>query len=238
MSKALLRMPCPSCGKRIKYCSDDAGTEAFCPHCDTPVVLQADAPPPPPKPGMSREKLMMIGIPIACFVVVFGLITTAAIIKKKSGKKRTKVEMVEVDGKMVEVEVEIDDGEPRKASPKVPILKGYKRPLKVQNNKKLSFNNPTPRKKGDPTQVMGHKIIKAESGKMEYVVGIVKNHTGKRFFDVEVLFDLLNDKGRKIGEAKDYVGILSPNESWEFKCTIFVREAKTAKLNRINKDPE
>lgn len=237
MSDSLLRMPCPSCGKRIKYGSDDAGTEAFCPHCDTPVVLKADAPPPPPKPGISKQKLMMVGIPVACFVVVFGLITTAAIIMKK-GEKRTRTEMVEVDGKMVEVEVEIEDGKPRKASPKVPMLKGYKRPLKLQHNKKLTFNNPTPRKNGDPTQLMGHKIINAESGSMQYVVGIVKNHTGKRFFDVEVFFDLLNDKGRKIGEAKDYVGILSPNGSWDFKCTIFVRGAKKAKLNRINKVPE
>lgn len=231
-----MRMPCPSCGKRIKYGSADAGTEAFCPHCDTPVVLQADAPPPPPKPG-GTPKWVLIGIPVAAFVVVFGLITTAAIIKKKS-QKRTKIEMVEVDGKMVEVEVEVKDDKPRKGSPKVAKLKGYKRPLKKQSSTKVTFNNPTPRKGGDPTQLMGHKIIKAESGNMEYVAGIVKNHTGKRFFDVEVFFDLLNDKGKKIGEAKDYVGILSPNGSWQFKCTIFVRGAKRAKLNRINKDPE
>ncbi len=247
MSDTLQRMPCPNCGQRIKYGADDIGTEAFCPHCDTPVMLggdveapssplgESEAPPPPmPKPGRGRLKLIVI--PVAAFVVVFGLITALALIVKAKKSKRAKVVMVEGEEEVVEVEEK--DGTPRKAIPKVQKLAGYKRPLKPIRKEKLVFNNPAPRKGGDPTQLLGHRIIKADLGSMQYVVGVVTNHTGKRFFDVEAFFDLYDAAGKKIGEAKDYFGILSPNSSWELKATIFARGATTAKLRKIDKQPE
>lgn len=250
MSDDLHRMPCPSCGRRIKFGEEDANTEAFCPHCDTPVVLQIEgapppaaspdpapppaegpAPPPPPQPA-GPNKAMLIGIPVAAFLVVFGLITAAAVITAKKKGKKAKVEQVEGDPE------EDDDVEPRKASPKVKRLANYKRPLNLRKKEKITFNNPTPRKGGDPTQLLGHKIIQAELGSMQYVVGLVTNHTAKRFFDVEAFFDLYDEKGKKIGEAKDYLGILSPNASWELKATIFDRGAKSAKLRAIRKEAE
>ena len=231
-------MPCPGCGRRIKYGPEDAGTEAFCPHCDTPVILDApaDAVPPPPMPkGQSKAKLFLI--PAIAFAAVFGLIVTAAMIVKAVTKKKT-TKVVIVDGKEQIIEVEVEDGKPRKASPKVKLLPGYKRPLKTAAKKKLVFDNPTPRKGGDPAQLLGHKLIKADLGNMQYVVGIVTNHTGKRYFDVEAFFDLYDDKGKKIGEAKDYLGILPPNGSWELKATIFDRGATSAKLRKIDKQAE
>jgi hypothetical protein len=239
MADTLKRMPCPNCGQRIKYGAADAGTEAFCPHCDTSVVLEGSeavesAAPPPPVPSAGAGRLKLIAIPVVAFIAVFGLITTVAIMVKSGNKKRTKVVMV--DGR--EEVVEVEDATPRKASPKVKKLAGYKRPLKPIKKQKLVFSNPTPRKGGDPTQLLGHKVIKAELGSMQYVVGIVTNHTGKRFFDVEVFFDLYDDKGKKTGEAKDYLGILSPNGSWELKATVFARGATSAKLRKIDKQAE
>lgn len=237
MAEELFRMSCPACGQRIKFGAEDAGTEAYCPHCETPVVLHAEAPP-PPKPGGGVSKAMLIGIPVAAFALVFGLIAMVAVVKK--GKRAKQVAVVNgKDGK--------DGKEGGKAKPsgggskgarKVELLKGYKRPFEAPKQKKLVFDNPTPRKPGDPTQLMGHKIINAESGRMQYVVGLVKNHTGKRFFDVEIFFDLLDEKGKKVGEAKDYVGILSPNSQWEFKATVYNRGVKSAKLRKIDKDAE
>jgi len=230
-------MPCPNCGRRIKYGIEDAGTEAFCPHCDTPVILEtpADAPPPPPRPaGPSKAKLILI--PAIAFVAVFGLIVTAAVLVK-SGKKKKTEKAAQVEGDQA-VEEEEARERPRKAKPKVKLLPGYKRPLKVETKKKLVFDNPTPRKPGDPTQLLGHKVIKAELGSMRYVVGLVTNHTAKTFFDVEIFFDLFDDKGKKIGEAKDYLGILAPHASWEFKATIFDRGAVSAKLRKIDKEAE
>ena len=234
MSDSLIRMPCPSCGQRIKFGVEDEGTEAFCPHCDTPVVLHAEVPP-PPKPNKGVPKALMIGIPVAAFAVVFGLLVTVAAIKRN--KSAAKVEQSENTGEAEEATA----GEPgggRKGTKKVALLKGYKRPFEPPKEEKLVFDNPTPRKAGEPTQLMGHKIINAQSGKMQYVVGLVKNHTGKRYFDVEVFFDLLDEKGRKIGEAKDYLGSLSANGTWEFKATIYNRGAKSAKLSKISADPE
>jgi len=243
MADGLHRMPCPNCGRRIKFGEEDAGTEAFCPHCDTPVVLQIeDAPPvedgpaPPPRPVPSGpSKGMLIAIPVAAFLVVFGLITVFAIISSKG--KRAKVEQVDPETGEV-VEEEDDDDPPRKAPPKVQRLANYKRPLNLQTKKKVTFDNPTPRKGGDPTQLLGHKVIKAELGTMQYVVGLVTNHTSKRFFDVYAHFDLFDDKNKKVGVAEDYLGILPPGGSWEVKATIFVRGATKAKLSKIDKDPE
>lgn len=235
MADDLMRMPCPSCGQRIKYGAADEGTEAFCPHCDTSVVLQQEVPP-PPKPNRGLPKAVMIGIPVAAFAVVFGLIVTAAIVKR--GKAAAHTEQVD--------DAESGDGEPvaksggakKKGAKKVALLKGYKRPFDPPKEEKIVFDNPTPRKGGEPAQLMGHKVINAASGKMQYVVGLVKNHTGKRYFDVEIFFDLLDDKGKKIGEAKDYLGSLSPNGTWEFRATIYDRGATKAKLQKIELDPE
>lgn len=182
----------------------------------------------------------MIAIPVVVFLVVFGLIIAAAVIVKKKRQKAVKVEIV--DGKEVIVEVEDEDAEDdnglRKASPKVKKLEGYKRPFEQVVKKKIVFDNPTSRKRGDPTQLLGHKVINAELGSMQYVVGIVTNHTKKRYFDVEVFFDLYDEKNKKIGEAKDYLGTLPPNGSWELKATIFERSAKSAKLRKIDKQAE
>jgi endogenous inhibitor of DNA gyrase (YacG/DUF329 family) len=233
MGDKLVRMPCPACGQRIKFGVEDEGTEAYCPHCDTPVVLHQEAPP-PPKPGRGVPKAMMIGVPVAAFAVVFGLIVTVAVVKR--GKSAPKVAQGEQVEKTESKAAPAKGG--AKAPKKVARLNGYKRPFQPAKEEKIVFDNPTPRAPGSPTQLMGHKVIDAQSGKMQYVVGLVKNHTKTRFFDVEIIFDLLDEKGKKIGEAKDYVGSLSGNETWEFKATIYSRGAKSAKLRKIDQDPE
>jgi endogenous inhibitor of DNA gyrase (YacG/DUF329 family) len=236
MGEELIRMPCPSCGQRIKFGVEDDGTEAYCPHCDAPVVLQREVPP-PPKPSRGLPKAALIGIPVAAFVLVFGIILAFAVMKKGNAAGKAPAEGQEPKKEVSEAKSKPSGGG-AKASKKVVRLKGYKRPFDPPKEEKLVFNNPTQRRPGDPMQLMGHKIIDAQSGRMQYVVGQVKNHTKTRFFDVEIFFDLLDEKGKKIAEAKDYVGSLSGDETWEFKATIYNRGVKSAKLLKIDKDPE
>jgi endogenous inhibitor of DNA gyrase (YacG/DUF329 family) len=243
MAEELIRMPCPSCGQRIKFGVEDEGTDAFCPHCDTPVVLRSEGradpefAPPPPKPNRAVSKGVLFGVPAVVFCLVLGLMVTVAV-KKQGRKSEVSAENTGDDDGGEEAPAKKGGGSSSGGGKKVAMLKGYKRPFQASKEEKLVFNNPTPRKAGEPTQLMGHKILDAKLGKMQYVVGLLKNHTGKRYFDVEIFFDLLDEKGKKIGEAKDYVGSLSGQETWEFKATIYNRGVASAVLRKVSLEAE
>jgi hypothetical protein len=241
---SLQRMPCPQCGKKIKFGAADAGSDAFCPHCDTPVVLRAPgvsaAPPPKPKAGMSKAQ--MFGIPAIIFAVVFTLIAGIGLIKRGSAKKAANAEIEDMSdedwlkAKKSNKPTSVAGG--KKGGKKVALLKGYIRPLEKFVPKKNVWDNPTKRKSGSAVQLMGHKIEKAESGSLIFVNGLVQNHSKGQLYNVEAFFDLYNDKGKKLGETRDYLGILAPEGKWELRATIFQRGATSAKLRDIKYEEE
>jgi hypothetical protein len=240
----LQRMPCPNCGKKIKFGPEDVGSDAFCPHCDTPVVLRAPgvSPAPPPKPTDGTSKKQLIAIPSIIFAVVFSLITGIGLLKRGKGAKQAKAEIENMSDedwlKAKKSNKPTANGTAKKKGKQVALLRGYKRPLEKFVQKKVIWGNPTKRKSGSPVQLMGHKIDKAETGNLTYVVGLVQNHTGGQLYNVEAFFDLYDGKGKKVGDTKDYFGILAPKGKWELRATIFQRGVTSAKLRDIKYEAE
>ncbi|MBG87242.1 MAG: hypothetical protein CMO80_10125 [Verrucomicrobiales bacterium] len=238
-------MPCPECGKKIMFGMEDVGSDAFCPHCDTPVVLRAPGagPAPPPKPRTGPPMVQLIGIPAGIFVVVFSLIAGVGLLKRSEAKKGEEEKAANMSDEEWLAQKKREAREPekkkkakKKAKKTVPMLKGYKRPLNTVTKKEIKWTNPTKRDSGSPVQLMGHMIENAESGNLTFVVGMVQNHTDQQLFDVEAFFDLYDKGGKKVGDTKDYMGILAPKAKWELRATVFQRNVKSAKLRKLVAD--
>jgi hypothetical protein len=85
-------------------------------------------------------------------------------------------------------------------------------------------------------RVSSIKLQKSERGSIVYAVGSVKNEADRKRFGVKVELDLLDNAGRKVGEAKDYHQVLEPKEGWEFKALVIEPRATAAKLAAVKED--
>ncbi|OYT68302.1 MAG: hypothetical protein CFK52_15365, partial [Chloracidobacterium sp. CP2_5A] len=60
--------------------------------------------------------------------------------------------------------------------------------------------------------------------------GSVLNDTDQQKFSVRVTFALTDKNGRPAGEATDYVTVIEPGETWNFRALILDSAAENARL--------
>lgn len=82
------------------------------------------------------------------------------------------------------------------------------------------------------------EVVKFEMQRMKdtslvYVIGTVKNNSEVQHQSVRVDFNLFDKKGKQIGQASDYIMILEPKASWDFKALVVEAEAAEAKLDKV-----
>lgn len=93
---------------------------------------------------------------------------------------------------------------------------------------------PPARKSGEDLQVLSFEVQKAKDGNLQYVMGVVTNHSAKQLFNVKLEFELTRKDGKTGDLASDTIRNLAPNAGMPFKASIIgnapVTSAKLAKL--------
>lgn len=80
------------------------------------------------------------------------------------------------------------------------------------------------------------KLEKTTDSTLVYVVGTVKNTSGKKKFGVKVELDLFDGSGKQTGTTSDYQGVIEPKAEWRFKAIVVDSKAVSAKLASIKED--
>ncbi len=84
--------------------------------------------------------------------------------------------------------------------------------------------------------VSGITLDKAKESNLVYVVGSVKNESGRQRFGVRVDLDLFDQDGTKVGRTSDYRQALGPKAEWHFKALVLPSKAASATLASIKED--
>jgi predicted RNA-binding Zn-ribbon protein involved in translation (DUF1610 family) len=87
-----------------------------------------------------------------------------------------------------------------------------------------------PVKRSGRFEVVSHQIEKTPGTSLMYVTGSVLNDTDQQKFSVRVTFALTDKNGRPAGEATDYVTVIEPGETWNFRALILDSAAENARL--------
>ena len=77
---------------------------------------------------------------------------------------------------------------------------------------------------------------KAKTSELVYAVGTVKNDSDWQRFGVKVTCDLFDANGANLGTATDYLQILEPRKSWNFRALALDKKAVSARLTAIKED--
>ena len=67
-------------------------------------------------------------------------------------------------------------------------------------------------------------------------VGTKKNDSEIQRFGVKLTLKLLDQNGKKVGTAQDYIGVLEPHHDWQFRALITDPKAVTAVLDSIREE--
>jgi hypothetical protein len=86
-------------------------------------------------------------------------------------------------------------------------------------------------------QSRGLELVSSEAVKnttMSEITGQIKNNTDKEFLYTDVVFNLYDAKGDKIGDVVDNSGDLKPGAIWNFDAIGAPAEIKTYKVAQIS----
>lgn len=98
----------------------------------------------------------------------------------------------------------------------------------------VAKGTPPERKPGEDLQVLNFEVQKAKDGNLQYVIGVVTNHSARQYFNVKFEFELTRKDGKTGDLATDSIRNLAPNAGVPFKASIIgnapVASARLAKL--------
>lgn len=248
-----LKCSCSYCQGHIEFPAHAAGITVTCPHCGVETTLvAADGPaapasppsPPPPTPGIVLEapapaatEITPVSAPAGgsklkrilnvVWSVLVGIVVVALIGLKVWSKYRK-----------VEHAVETVKGEPKPEPPKPasgsPKPAPMPPPVAVPTSVVVAKGAPPERKPGEDLQILSFEVQKAKDGSLQYVIGVVTNHSAKQYFNVKLEFELTRKDGKTGEIATDSIRNLAGNAGMPFKASIIgtapVAGAKVAKL--------
>ena len=109
--------------------------------------------------------------------------------------------------------------------------------------KKPAPGNTKPKGKGKPVAKKtttpeglkpGEYAIKKEAG-LVYVTGEIHNQSAHDQKSIQVQFDLFDKQGKRLGETSDFIGNLTADATWTFRCLVLQKDAATVKFARIER---
>ncbi len=71
-----------------------------------------------------------------------------------------------------------------------------------------------------------------------YAVGKVTNNSPRQQFGVKVELELRGKDAEKLGTAQDYLGVLEPHKSWNFRALVTDPKTDSAVLTRVSETKE
>lgn len=103
----------------------------------------------------------------------------------------------------------------------------------------LATGTPPARKAGEDLQVTGFEIHKAKDGNLQYIVGVVTNHSARQYFNVRLEFALTRAGGKAGDTATDTLRNLPANVGSTFKVNIIgTTPVNTAQLVKLEGEKE
>jgi len=245
---------CENCQGHLEFPAHAAGITATCPHCGVETRLVAPeapppAPPPPPPPtstaapaqaaepialapietgstgGKLKRALNIVGS------VLLGLVVVAGVgwkIWRKVRQTGSVVEAVKPGAKpapATPAAASTPTAPPAPAPPPTSVL--------------LATGAPPARKAGEDLQVTGFEIHKAKDGNLQYIIGVVTNHSARQYFNVRLEFALTRTGGKAGDSATDLVRNLPANVGSTFKVNIIGTAPVTgATLTKVEGEKE
>lgn len=68
---------------------------------------------------------------------------------------------------------------------------------------------------------------------IEYIVGTLKNESGKKTKYIQIVFNLYDEDGNVIGSAMDNINNIDPDGTWRFKAMILDDDFASFELSEI-----
>ncbi|NBV21920.1 MAG: hypothetical protein EBS05_08375 [Proteobacteria bacterium] len=139
-------------------------------------------------------------------------------------------------GQVVEIVAGDSKAKPKDAESSAPDSKpvAMAPPVAPATSIVVAKGTPPPRKAGEDLQVISYEVQRAKEGSLQYVIGVVTNHSAKQFFNVKLEFELARKEGKGGDTATDLIRNLPANTAVPFKASIIgtapVTGAKLAKL--------
>lgn len=237
-----LKCACSNCQGHIEFPDHAAGISATCPHCGLETSLTAPVgklippspppAPPPPKPLPTRPSAPAeVPAPVASVIIPLGTSPTGVKLKRilnvvwsvlaglavlvlvglKVWKYFRRAENV---SESVRSDPKAEQSKPSAPTPPQPA------PVAPTTAEIIAKGTVPARKSGEDLQVLNFEVQKARDGNLQYIVGVVTNHSPKQFFNVKLTFGLTR-QGGKIGDtATDTLRNLPANVSSTFKVNI------------------
>lgn len=261
---SFLKCSCSYCQGHIEFPAHAAGITVTCPHCGVetrlavtegaPVAVAPPPPPPPPRPAAAPPPPPAPAVPLLPAAPATQIIPLSA---DSGGAKLRKVLRVtwsvlvgivvvglisyKVWSKYRKVEraVQTTKGQPKPQPPR-PAAEASSSaapmppPVAPATSVVLAKGTPPPRQPGEDLQILHFEVQKAKDGNLQYVIGVVTNHSAKQYFNVKLEFQVTRKDGKAGEVAADSIRNLPGNAGMTFKASIIgtapVTGAMLAKL--------
>lgn len=95
---------------------------------------------------------------------------------------------------------------------------------------------PEPREVTNDFAIMPFKLETTPGSSLVYVVGTVRNTSGRQRYGIKVEFGLFDTNDNAVGSATDYQPVLEPQAEWRFKAMVMASKAASARFRSIAED--
>ena len=242
-----LKCACSHCQGHLEFPAHAVGIITTCPHCGVETTLVAPAgapaPPPPPQPPAAKAPAPVsasltpmaaapAGSKIKKVLNILGSVLVGLGVLAFVGFKAMKY--FRRAGNVVEAVKGESKPEPTKPPAASPPTTPMSAPVAVPTSVVLAKGAPPVRKPGEDLQLLSFEVQKAKDGNLQYIVGVVTNHSAKQYFNVKLTFDLTRQGGKTGDTATDTLRNLPASVGSTFKVNIIgttpVTAATLAKL--------
>lgn len=79
-------------------------------------------------------------------------------------------------------------------------------------------------------------LEKIKGSSLVYAVGTLTNTADRQRFGVRAQFDLLDENGNKVGDAKDYQQVIEPHGEWKFRALVVAAKVASAKIASVTEE--
>ena len=219
-----LKVSCDECDGHVEYPVEAGGTRINCPHCGKSILL------PLPEEEVKRSKRRLILIILLASFLVDGVAIYLYREKLLAAFFHNPPQAILAATNSVP-----------KSAPLAPTPTNAAETSPVPSTNQASTNLPVPvapAPKSLADLVVGKITLEKNPGShLIHAVGTVVNNSGYQHFGVKVEIDLFDAKGMKLDTtAQDYIGILEPHNSWNFRALVPAPQTSAVSLKAIKED--